>query len=293
VREPSIEQLQPIRDNTDPLNLSLGNPDLKPEYNNRFTFSFNKFSQATFIGFFGNLNFNYTLDKIANEQTIDANFRRTTRPINVKNDMSTNGFIGMTMPIIRQVLRANINTNITQGRGISIVNAVENITKRFNTSFRVGLNLNIKDTFDVSFNGRIGINQTKYSLQTSLDQQFYNHSYEAEFNWRLPWHLRIGSSVDYTLYTGQAYSTNPSVFLWNASLSKYILKNQRGEIKLSAVDILNKNRGIQRFADANYITDQITNSLGRYVMLTFTYAINPMMGRGGRGGGMRMMMIRN
>jgi hypothetical protein len=287
--------LQPIRDNTDPLNLSLGNPDLKPEYNNRFTLGFNKFSQATFVGLFGNVNFNYTLDKIANEQTIDANFRRTTRPINVKNDVSTNGFLGLTFPIIRQVLRANVNTNITQGRGISVVNSVENITNRFNTSLRVGLNLNIKDTFDLSFNGRIGINQTKYSLQTSLDQKFYNHSYEMDMSWRLPWHLRVGTNIDYTLYTGPSYSTNPSVFLWNASFSKYILKNQRGEIKLSAIDILNQNKGISRFAEANYITDQRTTSLGRYVLLTFTYAINPMMGRGGRGqgGGMRMMMIRN
>jgi hypothetical protein len=294
MREPSIDQLQPIRDNTDPLNLTLGNPDLRPEYSNRFTLGFNQFNPSTFIGVFGNLIFNYTLDKISNEQTIDASFRRTSKPINVKNDINTIGFVGFTMPLIPQKLRMNANVNVMQGRGIAIVNGVENITQRLNPTLSVRLSLNLRDTFDLSVNSRIGLNNTKYSLQTSLNQQFYNHTYELDLGWRLPWNLRIGSTIDYSLYTGESLGPNQSIFLWNASLSKFILKNRRGEIKLAAVDILNRNRGIDRFADVNYITDQRTNSLGRYVMVSFTYAINPMMGRGGRGGGgMRMMMMNN
>ncbi|MBL7814221.1 MAG: outer membrane beta-barrel protein [Saprospiraceae bacterium] len=290
VREPSIDQLQPIRDNTDPLNIYNGNPELRPEYNNRFSVNFNRFNQSNFHMFFGNFNFTYTTDKISTAQTIDQSFRRETKPINVKNDKQGFGFLGFGMPLYKQILRMNVNSNLTYGQGIAQINNVDNVTNRLSASLGLRLNLNIKDTFDLSFNGRIQSNSTKYSLNTSQNQQYYNYSFDADANYRLPFGFKLSTDFDYSIITGQTFGTTQAIPIWGASISKFMLKKDRGELKLAIYDILNRNTGINRTADVNYILNEVTSSLGRYAMLTFTYNINPMMG--GQRGGMRMMMQR-
>jgi outer membrane receptor protein involved in Fe transport len=292
VREPSIDQLQPLRDNADPLNIYVGNAELRPEYSNRFSVNFNRFNQSNFHMFFGNFNYTYTANKISTAQFIDQSFARITTPINVRNDQQGFGFFGFGMPIYKQILRMNVSTNLNAGQGIAKINDVDNTTQRLGASIGLRLNLNIKDTFDVSFNGRIQRNQTSYSVNTKQNQLYYNYTYDVEANYRLPLGIRLSSNFDYSIITGQTFGTTVGIPLWGASISKYMLKKDKGELKLAVIDILNRNSGITRTADVNYILNEVTSSLGRYFMLTFTYNLNPMMG-GGRGpGGPRVMMQR-
>ena len=292
VREPSIDQLQPIRDNTDPLNIYIGNPNLRPEYNNRFSVNFNRFNQSNFHMFFGNFNFTYASNKISTMQTVDASFRRETTPINVKNDKQGFGFFGFGMPLYKQVLRMNVTTNANLGQGIALVNGTENVTNRTGVSLGLRLSVNIKDSFDVNFNGRIQSNKTTYSLNTNQNQQYYNYTYDVEANYRLPFGMRLSTDFDYTIITGQTFGTTQGIPIWGASVSKYMFKQNKGELKFAIFDILNRNTGINRTADVNYILNEVTSSLGRYAMLTFTYNLNPMMGgSGGRSGGNRMMYM--
>ena len=294
VREPSIDQLQPITDNSDPLNIYQGNPALKPEYNHRVRMRYNKFNQANMHNFFGNVTFNYTLDKIVNEQVVSPNFVRITRPVNVKDAVGSNGFFGYGFPINNK-WRFNFNNNSSYNRSISLVNEAENITKRFTAGNNLRLDYRLRDSFDFSIGARVSYNNTAYSLQSSLNRTYYTHEYEASFNLTLPWDLRLISDFNYQFYTGQNVGANQSIPIWNASVSKLLFKNKKGELKLAVLDILNRNTGFTRTSDANYIQDEFTTSLRRYVLLSFTYAINPLMGggRGGRGGQRMMMRMEN
>ena len=242
---------------------------------------------------FGNFNIAYTTDKISTRLTDSVRFRETM-PINVKNNLSVSGFVGVGMPLIKQILRMNANTNLSYRQGISVVNDIENTTKTVGASLSLRLNLNIKDTFDVSLSGRIQTNRTTYSFQTTANQQFYNHDYEIDANYRLPHGFKLNANLDYTLITGGTFGTSQAIPIFGASVSKFFLKKERGELKLSVIDALNRNTGINRTATDNYIQNEVTQSLGRYVMLSFTYALNPMMGGGGgRGGRPMIMMNRN
>ena len=311
VREPSITQLQPIRDNTDPLYISRGNPDLKPEYNNRFRIGYNHFNQATFSAFFSNINFNYTTNKITTAQTVDTSLRRVSQPVNVKNDLSSNGFIGYNVPLIPQVLRLDTRTNFSYGRGISQINnidniqnlnskpnSVENLTNRLSAGLTLRLTLTVKDSFDFSLGGTVSNNRTKYSINTAQNQEYNVYDLETDFNWRLPLGLKLFSAFSYNIIKGNTFGTSQGIPLLGGGISKYMLKQNRGELKFQMVDILNKNQGLTRSADVNYIQEERVASLGRYAMLSFTDAFNPMGGmfgggRGGRGGGMRMIMREN
>ncbi len=294
VREPSIDQLQPISDNSDPLNIYQGNPALKPEYTHRIRTRYNNFNQANMHNFYGSASLNYTTDKIVNEQVVSANFVRITRPVNVKDALSSTGYFGYGFPISTK-WRFNFNNNSSYNRGVSLVNQTENITKRLTAGNNIRVDYRLRDSFDFSLGARVSYNNTSYSLQSALNRKFYTHEYEASFNITLPWNLRLLSDFNYQFFTGNDVGANQSIPIWNASLSKLLFKNKKGELKLAVLDILNKNTGFTRTTDANYVQDELTNSLRRYVMLSFTYAINPLMGnsRGGRsGGGPRMMITR-
>jgi Outer membrane protein beta-barrel family/Carboxypeptidase regulatory-like domain len=299
VQEPSVDQMQPIRDNSDPLNISAGNEKLIPEYSHRLRFRYNKFDQLTFRSLFTNVNVRYTTDKITYAQLVDTNLVRTSLPVNVRNDLSINGNFNYGLPLNGQSLRLNFNSNMGFNQGIGLVNNIENITQRTNITGGVRFDWRLRDSFDLNLSAKVGYNTTNYSLQKALNQSYYTHEYEASFGWTIPFGMRIGSNFNYTFYAGQSFGGTQAIPIWQASLSKFILKNKRGEIKFAVNDILNRNLGFSRSTDINYIQDERINSLGRYFMLSFTYAINPMFGgAGGRrgpggGGPIRIMQQMN
>ncbi len=288
VNEPSIERLSPLVDNSDPFNISMGNPNLRPEYAHRITTGYHMFNPGTFVNFFANLNFTYTQNRISNAQTISDNFVRTTMPINVDNDYRLGSFLNFGFPIIRPSLRASFGANTSWSQGISFINEVENQTNNLNTRGNVRLTYRYKELLDVSVNSSITYNQTRYSLQQSLNQDFINQNYEGEFNLNLPIGMNLGSSLNYAIYNSiNDDGLDQSVPIWNAYVSKFLL-HKRGELKLGVNDLLNRNVGINRTADINYIQEEIIRSLGRYYMLSFTYSLQQL--GGGGPGGMRIMM---
>ncbi len=283
VNEPNIDQLSPIVDNSDPLNISLGNPNLKPEYAHRFSLNYVTFNPGTFINFFVNTNFTYTNNRISDAQTIDDNFVRTTQPINVDKDYNANVFLNFGFPIKRPGLRAALNSNLTWVNGYNFINAVENQTERLITNTGLRLSYRHKEIFDMEVAANLSYNQTHYSLQASLNQDFLNQIYRAEFNLNIPGGFLLGSSFNYSIYNSvDGNGFDQEVPIWNASFSKYLF-NKRGELRFSANDILNENIGISQVAAVNYFQQERIYSLGQYFMLSFTYSLQQLGSQGGPG----------
>lgn len=289
MREPSIEQLQPIVDNSDPLNIYIGNPQLSPEYAHNFGLNFASFNQATFSNFFANINLTYATDHIAEAQTISPLLVRTWQPVNVKDDYNADVYANYGFPIRKLKSRIGISSNLQVGRGISLINEIENRTRRLTAGGTLSYEFTLDNKFDFNVSANLSYNQTQYSLDAALNQDFINQAYNAGFNWFLPAGFALGSDLDYSVYNGISSGFDQAVPLWGAYASKAIIK-KRGELKLSVFDILNRNVGISRRADVNYIETVRTRSLGRYALLSFTYSLSPM-GGGARwqGGGMRII----
>ena len=282
-QEPSINQLAPITDNRDPLNIYVGNSDLKPEYSHRLGINYTSFNQLNFTSFFSSINLVYTTNKITDSQQISNLFVRTLQPINVKDDYLLNGDISYGFRIKPIKLRVEISENVFFNRGIGFVNQQENRTKGLRANTRLRLNYQ-QDNFDVSTEAKIGYNQTHYSVNQQQNQSFFNNNYSADLNWTIHKNLVFGTDFDYTTYTGLTTGYNQNIPLWAASISTFFLKNRLGELKLSVNDLLNRNTGINRVAQLNYVQDERISTLGRYFLLSFTYSlkgINPTQGRGG------------
>lgn len=274
VREPSIEQLQPVQDNADPFNVYLGNPDLQPEYTNRFRVGYTNFNKKTLAYFNGNINLNLTDNKIVNALSVDSLFRRTTQPLNIAADfMDANIHSALGFRFFKQKMRFNLTTNAAHSRGTNPVNNTLNLTKRFSASIAPRLEFRLADTFELSLKTVIRYNQTQYSLQSALNQAFWIYEYEAEMSIGLPRDTRLNTTFDYTFFTSKTFGATQGIPLLNASVSKFLM-HRKWELRLAIIDALNRNSGINRTADANYVQQETVRSLGRYGLLTAIYSFN-------------------
>ena len=283
VQEPSLEQLQPIVDNTNPLNIYVGNPDLRPEYSHNLTLHFMSFSQFTFTNIFGFLRGTYTANKITNAKWVDSLFRQTTQPINVANDLRVNGMISFGRPLKFIKSRFNIEANSLYNRAILFINNQQNQTNRLVNNVDVSLENRKKEVVDIVIGADLSYNITRYSEATDLNQDFLNQVYYADLTIQFAKTWSVNTSFDYSIYAGDAFNEDQKIPLWRASLTKYLLKHKRGQLRFSAFDLLNKNQGINRSSSFNYIQEERIATLSRYFMVSFTYNLSQFGSSGGSG----------
>ncbi|MBK7429271.1 MAG: TonB-dependent receptor [Saprospiraceae bacterium] len=291
IREPSITQLQPLPNNTDPNNIYLGNAGLQPEYTHRVNARYSSFDIATFSNFFIFINASITKDKISESITTNEQLSRIRKPINVSqaSDMSFRGNFGAPIKAISG-LRYNVGAGINFNKSLAEVNMVENETYRVTPSTDLRLFYQWGSYFDMDASTTLLFINTKYSVNSDQNQEFqtYSHRYNIRINWPDKWQLSTG--INLIQNRGQAGTFNQDVPIWTASLSRFVFKKDKGEIKLIAYDLLNRNLGITRNSDINYIEDSRVLSLGRYFLVEFRYNINSTPGMmGGRGGMMNMI----
>lgn len=276
VREPSIQQLSPLVDNTDPLNIRMGNPALRPEYSHRTSLNYQSFNQLNFSNFFVGLQLTYTSNKITNAQTIDQLLVRTSKPINVAYDYMTSVNINYGFRIKPLKTRVSFSPNISYNRGFAFVNGVENRTDRWMPRADLRFDYILGDVIDFGFGGNISYTDTKYSISKNFNQSFVNQDYFADLNITLPKNWRIGAELNYFVYSGLSIGQDQRIPILEASIAKSFLKNKRGELKLSGTDLLNRNLGVNRRAELNFVEEERIRSLGRYFLLTFTYSLKSM-----------------
>lgn len=293
VREPSLTQLQPLVDNSNPLNIYVGNPDLRPEYSHNMGVRFFSFNQFSMTNLFIFSNIGYTQNKIRNTQVIDDQYITTTRPENVANDLniSTRANFGTRIKPLK--LRINSNAGIVMNQGLTYINGALSTTNSTNISGGISIENQKKELFDWQIGMDWRNSNTAYSIATQNARSFSVKTYTANINVPLfKKAINLSSNLDYEIYSGLSAGFNQAIPIWNSGLSVFVLKDKRGELKLAAIDMLNKNTGISRSADFNYTSDEQIRSLGRYFMLSFTYTLKGMGGNqmGMPAGGMRMFM---
>jgi hypothetical protein len=293
MQEPTVQQLQPVVNNTDPLNLSIGNPQLKPAYNHRTNLHFTFFDPAKFLSVFAIVSSTYTTNAISNSQFVDnETFVRTTRQVNVEKNMTMNGNFSVGLPVKKLNSRFNIGPTFSYSDGISILQNRENGVQKRTLGGSVRYNYTFKEILTVDLSANLSHQQTVYDFN-SPDQVYFNKTYTAESNLSFLKNYQLNAAFDYLVYNSQTTDYNQTIPLLNLSVSRFLLKNNSGELKIGVNNLLDKSLSVTQTASDNYLQQETTNNLGRYYMVSFTYSINkhlnPMGGRSGRGG-MRMMI---
>jgi hypothetical protein len=149
--------------------------------------------------------------------------------------------------------------------------------------------MNPTSKLNITVGTDINTNQSTYSLRSALNNTYLSQEYSASVDWELPKKFFFSTDFAYIINSQRSAGFNYKVPLWNASVSKQMLKFNRGELKLGVRDLLNKNIGISRTSNSNYIEDSRVFTLRRFFMLSFTYSLNKVgLNNGGGGGNMRV-----
>ncbi len=274
VNAPSINQLLPVVNYTNPLQLYKGNMYLKPEYKQNLRINWIFFDQFSFTSIFASLSGNYTRDKINWSRTIMPNLAQQLSLVNVDDDYRVDGEVDFSTPIRKLGLNFDARLDETWNQGINFVNSEQNIVTNFVHSLTLSVNNRKKEKLDVTVGGSIQISDAKYSIQNSLNRTYYNVAGFTDIVYTPTdrWHLSL--TADLTYYNANEYGDPISIPLLKAEFSRYFLKGNRGVITLEVFDILDKNKGISRVSDMNYIMEQQSNTIGRYAMISFKYRLN-------------------
>jgi hypothetical protein len=287
--QPTVSQLQPVPDNRNALNIKEGNPDLKQEFIHNVQINYmgvNPFKNKNLFAFF---NLSRSDNKIVNSDTLYSSGIKKTKPVTVDGVYNLSGDINLGLPARFLKGTFRIGSNLGYNHGRQFINNVANTINTFSAGPRLGIDMSPTEKIDLSLTAGMNYNKTKYSLQPIFNNTYFSQLYEAEFNWQLPKGIYFGTDFVYTVNNQRAAGFNTQVPLWGASISKQFLKFNRGELKLRVNDILNRNVGINRSTNQNYIEDSRVNTLRRYAILTFTYSLSKTGLGGGRGGDVRII----
>jgi hypothetical protein len=273
LQEPTLEQLQPILDNSDPLRLYTGNPDLQPEYSHDLELRFLNFNRFAGTSFFALLNGGFTEQAITNAQSFDANLRQLIRPVNTDYRLRLSGAFAFSAPLRWMKSNISLRTNLRYRREIVFVNAVENRADRWNNSAELSLDNRNKKVVDAIAGVELDYNQLAYSVEDAFNTQFIAHSLFAELNLKLGDNWTLGSQFDYTRYSRESFGAGRSIPLWEARISRFLL-DKKAELTISVFDLLDQNTGIDRMSSLNFLQETRYNALGRYFMLGLRYSLS-------------------
>lgn len=276
--QPTVEQLQPVKVNTDPLNIPLGNPNLKPSYNNSLNINYNSYKMLTNQSLYVSGNFSFVNNQIVNNTSTDAEGRSIRQSINLteKTPFNFNMFSYISKKIKALGIDAGLNLSTGGGKSYSYINQSLNETY----SFRLNPSLQIsrfKDKFEFNLQFGPSYSLQEASIQKNLNNEGWGSSGYGSFKIVLPKKITISSDARYT-YSPKTASFNNSneQIIINAELSKSFFKKNDLTLKVKGNDLLNQNKGFNRYASGNSITQTSYNTITRYYMFSLIWDFNKM-----------------
>lgn len=270
-RQPTISQIQPLRNNNDPLNIAVGNPDLKQEFTHNFNFSYNNYKVLSSRSIYLQMTLAVVQNAISQRQDVDISGRRSYQYVNVDGNYNSwmYGSYGMRLPF-KVYARGGLSGNYSSNN--NFVNGLANVNRQLGMGSFLSLSYNKDTTLDIRYQFNPSYQRNTSSIREDVKTQYWTFQQSLDASVNLPFNLEVGTSVDWNIRQRlDPQDRNNNVFRWNAYISRPFLKDRSLVARLYANDILDQNVGYSRYNSADYVSESSYNTIRRYFMLSLTW----------------------
>lgn len=273
-QQPSIEQLQPVRQINTPLFQVIGNSALRPSFTNNFGISYNSFMMASDQYISGYVNYGFTNNAIVVSENVDEFNKRISSYVNLDGNNAINGNIYYSKGFTKLHFRMGLDLSVYRSHNVAILNAVKN--KTTNTQYNIRGNFNYYTSqIDISYAPSASFMSGKSSIGGIKDGKSITHNHEFSATVQLPYRAEFNTTVSVSLRPRNAsFDEDLNIVIWNSYLSAKMLKSEALEVKLTVTDILNQKIGYNRFVGGNIISENTFSYIPRYVLLGLNWNIS-------------------
>ena len=286
---PSINQLQPVPNLNNPLNIVVGNPDLDPALNHRLGLNYNNYNWRERSGIFVYAGATFIDNRVSAVTTTDENFLRNTTYTNVNGNYNGYFGIGYSKQIKKDsvyTMNLNIRPNANFSKNVGFSNGQLLKTSSVNLSPSVSTSINFNEKVQIEPGYSLGYSKSTYNLENLADVSVLNHNASLKTTTFWPENVVWGNDLTYSYNPNVGPGFAKSAVFWNMSIGMQMFKD-KATLKLLAYDILNQNINTRRTTAEDYIEDFQGTVLQQYFMLSFSYKIDKFGGKAPRGGGGR------
>jgi len=272
---PSLEQMQPTRVNTDPLNVYIGNPFLKQSFRHNINAGYNFYNVLKEKNLFTNLRFSLTDNAFVQSSFIDSAGKRTYLTVNADGNYSINFYSSYGFKIKGFSWRNNIGPNININRSVEFINGVKNINNTKNYSIQLSTNTYKEGNYNVWLSANFGINDSKSTVNTEANANYWSINLNGSGSKTFAKKYEIGSDISLQVREKDPRFPDANSFTtWNGYIIKRFFKENQFELKFQVNDILNENRGYSRNFSSYSYTETYYETLQRFWLVTATWNIS-------------------
>ncbi len=271
--QPSMSQLQPVLDISNPTNKVQGNPNLDPSFSHNVNLRFQDFNMESQRSLMLMADFQFTQNSIISKTTFDEYGSRLTEYVNVNGVWNGRVMNMFSMPLRNKLWSISNHVFANVRHNVGFNNNVRNNSLSFSVRESPGITFR-PDHFELELRPMYMLQTTHNSVQTNANQTVHNYGGRFDGSYYTPWGLTLQTDINYTATAGYAAGYDTRTWMWNATISQQFLRDRSLTLAVKVYDLLNQRNNIRRNITANYIDDIEYNSLSRYFMVTLSYRFN-------------------
>ena len=279
--QPSLTQLQPVADVSNPLRIVVGNPDLNPTFTQRFNLRYSDFDQDRQRSIMAMANFQFATNSIISTIDYDSQTGGQVTTYENVNGVWNGNLMGMiSFPFRNKSWYFSSMGALRYSNTVGYNNGLYNRSGSLSVNLSPGIRFNT-DAVQLELRPNYNVQVTHNTVQSQNDRTI--HSYGAMFNgaYYTPFGLVFNTDLSYSGTQGYSEGYDTDQWLWNASISYQFLKNKTATVTAKVYDLLHQKQNISRTINASYIEDSEYNAVTRYVMFSFTYRFTTFGNKGG------------